>query len=1180
MRQNTGRPGRRGGRRRQRVLADSIGPIVTAEALEGRLLFNNYTVTNGGDSGAGSLRDAIAQANATSVDDTITLNPLVSPTLSTGQLILTAGGGTTTITAVSPGNSQINANSTSRILRIEAGASAVINGIAFVNGSASGTTSDNGYGAGLLNYGSLTMTGCAVNSCIASQRGGGIYSGTGSTLSMTNCTVYNAHAYDSGSSNASFGGGGIYALSATVSLSNCTFATDHADVGAGGAIYSNGSAMTLQSCTITGGHSWYEGAGIFTTGSGASTTLHNSIVAGNAGDQFLDGDDVGGFALAAGSSYNLIGAIASYNGITAGVNGNIGGTSASPMNARLSAAGFYSSPGLRMVALLPGSPAIDAGGGVGATASDERGVARTFGSAADIGAFESRGFNIVVNSGNNQTTRQYSYFDSPLVALVSSSFGDPVAGGAVTFSGPASGAGIIAPALPSTINVNNGATASVISNGVDGTYTVNASARGAASPAAFTLTNSGAPLPLIVNTVVDEQLPSSPTTLSLRVALTYAGVRPGDNTISFDPSVFTPQALHTLTNSTSSPFEITDTTGQTIIQGPGSNVLAISPNNSVAIAGFQIDAGASATISNLTLTHPFARPGSGVYNAGTLTLAQCAVTANTRGVYSDLGSTTNINQCTFTGNTAYFAKGGGVYGTGATINITDTTITGLGFGSQVADYGAGVYAGPSTALTMRNCTLTGLRAQVHGGGVYSEGTGVCTLSNCTIDSNSAGSSGGGVYIAAGTGHTIVNCTITGNSGSGTGGLLGPGGGGLTLHNTIVAANSGGPGNEDLSSSTFNAANSNNLIGVIPSGIGITNGSNGNIGGTSASPLDPQLAALADNGGPTQTRVPLAGSPAIDAGSNARATAAGLTTDQRGFGRFLGTVDIGAVEVRFAYVSGNVLHVDFGGSATPISIATGGSNVNVTRGAITLPFAPASFSSVFASGAIIGDALNVNSPLAAPLGGDASAANLALNVSAGGSVVFSASQKLGALALGGGGSASLAVGGNKLLNVASLSITGSGKLDLNDNDLAIRNGSAGTWNGSAYTGVTGLVASGSNGGMWNGSGIVTSMSDAIAPNSLTSLAVAAAGDVFGISGAQTTLFDGQAIDAGTIVVKYTYAGDANLDGQITGDDYFQIDSAFPQGLHGWLSGDFNYDGLITGDDYFLIDSNFPAQGVPL
>ena len=131
---------------------------------------------------------------------------------------------------------------------------------------------------------------------------------------------------------------------------------------------------------------------------------------------------------------------------------------------------------------------------------------------------------------------------------------------------------------------------------------------------------------------------------------------------------------------------------------------------------------------------------------------------------------------------------------------------------------------------------------------------------------------------------------------------------------------------------------------------------------------------------------------------------------------------------------------------------------------------------------------------------------------------------------------------------------------------------GSWNGSAYSGVTGLIASGDHGGDWLGtSGIITSQSSATGGHTLTSIGVAANADL-----ARST-FGGVSVGANDTLVMYTYAGDANVDGAITGDDYFQIDSAFPQGLHGWFNGDFNYDGSITGDDYFLIDSNFPAQG---
>ncbi len=162
-------------------------------------------------------------------------------------------------------------------------------------------------------------------------------------------------------------------------------------------------------------------------------------------------------------------------------------------------------------------------------------------------------------------------------------------------------------------------------------------------------------------------------------------------------------------------------------------------------------------------------------------------------------------------------------------------------------------------------------------------------------------------------------------------------------------------------------------------------------------------------------------------------------------------------------------------------------------------------------------------------------------------------------------------------VDQLALAGTAKLDVANDTLIIRHGDAGSWNGSAYSGITGLVASGSNGGAWDGvSGIVTSQPAATGGNTLTTLAVVGASQLLGLTGSQTALFDGQLLAADSIIIKYTYAGDANLDGVINGDDYFQIDSAFPQALHDYFNGDFNYDGVVNGDDYFLIDSNFPAQ----
>ena len=81
--------------------------------------------------------------------------------------------------------------------------------------------------------------------------------------------------------------------------------------------------------------------------------------------------------------------------------------------------------------------------------------------------------------------------------------------------------------------------------------------------------------------------------------------------------------------------------------------------------------------------------------------------------------------------------------------------------------------------------------------------------------------------------------------------------------------------------------------------------------------------------------------------------------------------------------------------------------------------------------------------------------------------------------------------------------------------------------------------------------------------------------------QTGVFAGQTVDATTVLVKYTYAGDANLDGAVDGGDYGMIDNfAQVPSADGYFNGDFNYDGVVDGGDYGVIDNNMQAQGAPL
>jgi hypothetical protein len=206
----------------------------------------------------------------------------------------------------------------------------------------------------------------------------------------------------------------------------------------------------------------------------------------------------------------------------------------------------------------------------------------------------------------------------------------------------------------------------------------------------------------------------------------------------------------------------------------------------------------------------------------------------------------------------------------------------------------------------------------------------------------------------------------------------------------------------------------------------------------------------------------------------------------------------------------------------------------------------------------------------------------LIIAGGPTVSLARGQALASLSLNGSGSARATDGGAALLTRALYMAPGTA-LDLAGGALALNytgDSPIGSWDGSAYTGLAGLIASSRNGGGWDGAGILSSR--ARGSNDYTTLALGEAGDVLSLSGHQTANWNGQTVDSSTVLVKYTYGGDANLDGQINIDDYSNIDSSAAVGgqLKGWFNGDFNYDGEINIDDYSIIDGNIGIQGAPL
>jgi hypothetical protein len=161
----------------------------------------------------------------------------------------------------------------------------------------------------------------------------------------------------------------------------------------------------------------------------------------------------------------------------------------------------------------------------------------------------------------------------------------------------------------------------------------------------------------------------------------------------------------------------------------------------------------------------------------------------------------------------------------------------------------------------------------------------------------------------------------------------------------------------------------------------------------------------------------------------------------------------------------------------------------------------------------------------------------------------------------------------------LGITGVGsQLNLADNDMIIDyTGGSPLGAGATYSGISKLLRDGRNGGGWNGTGIVTSMTAAQAPSTLTTLGVAEASAVVGPAGGT---WNGQSVDNTALLIKYTHLGDANLSGNIDADDYFQLDSGYSRGSKGYFNGDFDYSQGVDGDDYFGIDSNYSNGQVAL
>jgi len=159
----------------------------------------------------------------------------------------------------------------------------------------------------------------------------------------------------------------------------------------------------------------------------------------------------------------------------------------------------------------------------------------------------------------------------------------------------------------------------------------------------------------------------------------------------------------------------------------------------------------------------------------------------------------------------------------------------------------------------------------------------------------------------------------------------------------------------------------------------------------------------------------------------------------------------------------------------------------------------------------------------------------------------------------------------------------GTLDLKNNDLVVQGDGTEATTQSNYANIQDMVTSGFSPSQdWSGPGITSSTANADFNNGpgATGLGVIRnddSGVVNSPSGSPLyTTWDGAAVTDFSILTKYTFVGDTQLRGKITGFDVGVVLGDFNLGIGGWFNGDFFNQGNVTGTDVGVVLANFTAQ----
>jgi hypothetical protein len=294
------------------------------------------TVLNANDSGPGSLRQALAEACP---GGTITFAPAMNGqtiVLTSGELVL---GKDLNLVGLGANRLTISGNGSSRVLYIASHSPAhnvLLTGLTIAHGNGVGAIAP-GSGGGIYNQGFLTVSNCTLNGNAATNFGGGIYNPSGSTLTVRQSTL-------SGNSASRYGGG-IENLG-TLALHDSSLSGNTAGGAGGGSLDNDDGTLSVSHSTLSGNAPSTGAGSIFNFGSDATLTVSHTLLArGSSGPNFVNSSGSvtnEGFNLSDDTSADAI---------------------ATPIPDLLLAPLADNGGPTRTHALLPGSPAIDAGAG-------------------------------------------------------------------------------------------------------------------------------------------------------------------------------------------------------------------------------------------------------------------------------------------------------------------------------------------------------------------------------------------------------------------------------------------------------------------------------------------------------------------------------------------------------------------------------------------------------------------------------------------------------------------------------------------------------------------------------------------------------------------------------------------------------------------------------------------------